>query len=195
MMMGWLTMARKHPSWAIHTNIGRNPLEMAILAEQERMSAAFDADAQLAEQRALVGATGAPDQCPRVVEAGSQEDVENEFGFSNPGWTEADQRLNEKKQLREALAYGNIRPAQILTVNGVLAGPKMRNETELGAIAIGLACWRCGDAQPQERHIREERHVRLRDTFPNYSIPSHLTIDDCCCTCGAELGLRETRVA
>ncbi len=181
-------MARRVPTWAIHTNIGRDPREMARALHMEEMADRFEAQSRIVDLRATATLTGAPNQCPEIVEAGSEADVNDEFSQS----VGPDARSSAAKQIREARDYGNLRPAQYLTRNGVLLGPKTRNVFEQEAVAMGLFCWKCGDSQPEDKHIREERHRILATT--GYSRNGN-SVDECCCTCGAVLGLREKSIA
>ncbi len=182
-------MARKVPTWAIHTNIGRDPFEMAQALRVEEMNDRFLAHSNLADLAATATATGAPNQCPDIVELGSEADVNDEFSHD----VGPNAQLSAAKQIREARDYGNLRPAQYIVENNVLVGPKTRNVFEQEAVAMGVFCWKCGDSQPDDKHVRLERH-RILETI-GYSRPNHLTVDDCCCTCGAELGLREKSIA
>lgn len=170
----------------MYTNAGMDMERIRREAEAYKHSAIFDANEQLATAAARMTEHGAPNQCPDIVVAGSEEDLRDEFSFEDLGPDAAFARV------RQARAYGNLRPAQILVDEDYqLLGPKARNEIELGAIAQGVFCWRCGDARLEDPAQRKDAHERLKQVFPNYEIPPGESVDTCCGTCGAILGLKQ----
>lgn len=159
------------------TNAGMDMAALAAEQEKRRISAEFDAAHEVAEKKAMIQATGAPNQNIDIVEQGSEADLLDQFSYDR-----LDEAL-ELKRIREARAYGNLRPAQYLTDGDKYLGPKMRNQNELNAVAQGIFCWNCGDSQPEDEHILKERFEKLR-RFMGYELPPDKTERDCCATCG-----------
>ncbi len=169
------------------TNAGMDLVKHQMIEEKLHQEHIFDESHDKAEKAELrVVDTGRPDSCPEVIYVGSDADLKDQFTFVDDG-NEAS-RVKDQRQ-----RFGNLRPANYLVdpETNELVGPKMRNADEQLMVIRGEACWRCTDFQPLDAHVIAEKHARLREVFPHYSIPTGLTEKDCCCTCGAILGLKE----
>jgi hypothetical protein len=161
-----------------------DPIQRLVLAQREQASARLAEAEAKATSAAALRDHGAPDVCPEVVEAGSEEDLEDQFSFED-----GDEAKNISR-IRQARAYGNLRPAQYLVKDNRLLGPKMRNEDELAVVAEGVVCWRCQDFQPEDKHVIVERQRRLAECA-GFVLPPDKKPEECCATCGAILGLKQ----
>lgn len=171
------------------------PWERSMRDEQERQNAIFDAGAKLADLNAMVSGRGSTNQSPGVVVAGSEADVNDEFSYNQPHWSEADMQIAASKRIREARAYGALqRVATLVSEDHVVMGPKVRDKFEVEALAQKMFCTNCLDARLETRQEREEQHRKLAEVFgppPNDGLDP---VDDRCGTCGAAYGFRQTKV-
>lgn len=169
-----------------------DPVAKAAQEREERIAAQFAESEQAADAKASLSSDGRTNQSPDVVPRGSEADVKDEFTYDDSHWTESDKKKAAEKRIRAARDYGNLQFAQYLTQDDKLLGGKTRDKYEHEAVAIGVFCWKCGDAKLDDPPARRQRYAeKFVYAFPDYTMPIGLSHDDICLTCGAILGLRQ----
>lgn len=136
------------------------------------------------ERRALSG-----NETPEIIGPGDLDQVTQFSWDFSPGWKE-----RKRKQIREKLNAGKALMPKVFVDHPTHLEPVYDTEIDLEPFAMGLACIRCRNPQPKDSAERKDKHRALA-RLTGYSVPEGLTVNDCCCYCGAILGHRSTVVA
>lgn len=123
-------------------------------------------------------------QAPESLPAG-MDPLELAKGMSwdfTQGW-----RSRKARQLRESRSRGVHMPIAFLQhEDGSVERVYETDDLDMEPFRNGECCVRCHNWQPEDEHIRREKHRRLSD-MTGYQIPVGLKPRDCCCYCGALL--------
>lgn len=170
------------------TNAGIDKAAVERRLAEDKASHEFDAAEKQAHDAAVLNSRGSTWAAPEVVTPDSQALIGGEFSQSMSAFDHEKRRLD---QIREARAYGNLRPAQIVEhADGSTPTNVFRDELETGAVVKGEFCWKCTDAVSTTPAEQQRRHAKLKQHMPAYQIPPGLTEMDCCGTCGAILKVK-----
>lgn len=182
----------------MYTNAGMDTAKHREMQEaQDREDRLFER-LEYRERDAEINKQGRQDVCPPLLVMGT---VFNGAGHDAETGTEVKytrvddpyglQGRSHYEMTRDALAYGNIRPAAITVDPDGKAPPGrvFKSQSDEAATLEGLACWKCGDATINEHDTTrlEERWREFMSVFPYYVLPAGKTIKDICLTCGAQL--------
>lgn len=182
----------------MYTNAGMDLEKHRKMQEAQDAEDKFFEKLDRREREAEINNQGRQDACPPLLVMGT---VFNGAGHDAETGTEVRytqvhdpyglQGRSHYEMTRDALAYGNIRPAAI-TVDPdgkAPAGRVFKSASDEEAVLTGLACWKCGDAtiHQDETARLEDRWREFQGMFPYYVLPHGRTIKDICLTCGAQL--------